>query len=48
MGSILPFVYGKILPINIDGFDRWYRCLPIHKMFLEGRERDIHYLEPNH
>ena len=47
LGGHLPFADGKILPLNIDGFDWWYRSLPIHKLFLEGGDREINYLAPD-
>ena len=43
----LQFADGKVLPMNSDNFEVWYRRLPIHKMFLQGKERDIHYLAPD-
>ena len=27
-------------------FDAWYQSLPIHKIFLIGKESEIHYLAP--
>ncbi len=42
-GGHIPFADGKIVPINIDGFDKWYISLPIHKRcsLRVGRERFI-------
>ena len=36
----------KILLENNDDFDAWYRSLPIHKIFLVGKESEIHNLAP--
>jgi len=47
LGCNLVFADGKILPMNSDRFDAWYRSLPIHKSFLVGKETDIHYLAPD-
>jgi hypothetical protein len=33
--------------MNKDNYDMWYRSLPIHKMFLDGKESEIHYLAPD-
>jgi hypothetical protein len=44
LGCNLNFAEGKVLPSNIGYFEKWYRQLPIHKMFLEGKESEIHYL----
>ncbi len=46
LGSRLAFADGKILPENNDKFDVWYRSLPIHKIFLVGKESEIYYLAP--
>jgi hypothetical protein len=43
----LEFANGKVLPMNGDNFEVWYRRLPIHKMFLQGKESEIHYLAPD-
>jgi hypothetical protein len=40
------FADWTILPENNDDFDAWYRSLPIHKIFLVGKESEIHYLAP--
>lgn len=47
LGCNLVFADGKLLPMNSDKFDEWYRSLPIHKSFLVGKETDIHYLAPD-
>ncbi len=47
LGCNLMFAEGKVLPSNFDYFEKWYRRLPIHKMFLEGKESEIHYLAPD-
>ncbi len=46
LGCRLAFADGKILPENDEDYDAWYRSLPIHKMFLDGKESEIHYLAP--
>jgi len=46
LGCRLSFADGKILPENDEEYDAWYRSLPIHKMFLDGKESEIHYLAP--
>ncbi len=38
---------GEVLPQKSDNFDAWYRRLLIHKMFLQGKESEIHYLAPD-
>ena len=43
----LLFANGNVLPINIANFEVWYRRLPIHKIFLQGMESEIHYLAPD-
>jgi hypothetical protein len=43
----IQFADGKVLPINPNDFEVWYRRLPIHKMFLQGKESEIHYLAPD-
>ena len=47
LGRNLVFADGKLLPMNSDKFDAWYRSLPIHKTFIEGKETEIHYLAPD-
>ena len=47
LGCNLMFAEGKVLPSNVNYFEKWYRRLPIHKMFLEGKESEIHYLAPD-
>lgn len=47
LGCTLMFANGNVLPSNINYFEQWYRRLPIHKMFLEGKESKIHYLAPD-
>ncbi len=46
-GCSLAFADGEVLPQNSDNFEVWYRRLPIHKMFLQGKESEIHYLAPD-
>ncbi len=46
-GCRLAFGEGEVLPQKSDYFDAWYRRLPIHKMFLQGKESEIHYLAPD-
>ena len=46
-GCNIRFTNGKILPMNSDNYDTWYRSLPIHKMFLDRKESEIHYLAPD-
>jgi len=46
LGCNLIFADGKMLPMNSDKFDAWYKSLPIHKTFLNGMETEIHYLAP--
>ena len=46
-GCNVCFANGKILPMNSDSYDTWYRSLPIHKMFLDEKESEIHYLAPD-
>jgi hypothetical protein len=46
-GCILVFAEGKVLPEKSENFDVWYRSLPIHKVFLDGKESEIHYLAPD-
>ena len=46
-GCNLCFANDKILPMNSDNYDTWYRSLSIHKMFLDGKESEIHYLAPD-
>jgi hypothetical protein len=46
-GCSLVFTEGKVLPEKSDNFDVWYRSLPIHKVFLDGKESEIHYLAPD-
>jgi hypothetical protein len=43
-GCSLAFGEGEVLPQKSDNFDAWYRRLPIHKMFLQGKESEINYL----
>jgi hypothetical protein len=43
-GCSLVFAEGKVLPVQSDNVDVWYRSLPIHKVFLDGKESEIHYL----
>jgi len=43
----LIFAEGKMLPMNSNKFDAWYRRLPIHKTFLDGMETEIRYLTPD-
>jgi hypothetical protein len=43
----LVFADGEVLPRNSDNFEVWYRRLPIHKLFLQGKESEIHYLAPD-
>jgi hypothetical protein len=38
------FAEGKVLSEKSDNFDVWYRNLPIHKMFVDGKEKEIHHL----
>jgi hypothetical protein len=47
LGCNLNFAEGKVLPSNVGYFEKWYRQLPIHKMFLESKENEIHYLAPD-
>ena len=47
LGCNLMFADGNLLPSNIDYFEQWYRRLPIHNIFLEGKESEIHYLAPD-
>ncbi len=47
LGCNLMFAEGKVLPSNVDYFEKWYWQLPIHKMFLEGKESGIHFLAPD-
>ncbi len=47
LGRNIMFAEGKILPNTADYFEKWYRQLPIHRMFLEGKESEIHYLAPD-
>jgi hypothetical protein len=44
LGRNLMFAEGKVLPSTVNYFEKWYRRLPIHKMFLEGKESEIYYL----
>ncbi len=46
-GCSLAFSEGGILPQKSDNFDAWYKRLPIHKRFLQGKESEIHYLAPD-
>jgi hypothetical protein len=46
-GCSIVFAEGKVLPEKSDNFDMWYRSLPIHKVFLNGKESEIHYLAPD-
>ena len=46
-GCSLAFAEGEVLPQKSDNFDAWYRRLPIHKRFLQGKESEIHYLAPD-
>ncbi len=46
-GCSLAFADGEVLPQNSDNFEVWYRRLPIHKMYLQGKESEIHYLAPD-
>ncbi len=46
-GCSLAFSEGEVLPQKSDNFDACYRRLPIHKMFLQGKESEIHYLAPD-
>ncbi len=46
-GCSLAFAEGGILPQKSDNFDAWYKRLPIHKRFLQGKESEIHYLAPD-
>jgi hypothetical protein len=46
-GCSLVFAEGKVLTVKSDNFDVWYRSLPIHKVFLDGKESEIHYLAPD-
>ncbi len=43
----LTFTDGEILPQNSNNFEVWYRRLPIHKLFLQGKESEIQYLAPD-
>jgi hypothetical protein len=43
-GCKLVFAEGKVLQEKCDDFDVWYRRLPIHKVLLDGKESEIHYL----
>ncbi len=47
LGRNVHFAHGKILPMNSENYDKWYRSLPIHKMFLDGKESENHYLAPD-
>jgi hypothetical protein len=47
LGCNLNVAEGKVLPSNVGYFEKWYRQLPIHKMILEGKESEIHYLALN-
>ena len=47
LGRNIMFAEGKVLPSTADYFEKWYRQLPIHRMFLEGKESEIHYLAPD-
>ncbi len=49
-----PFLFGpvkfadeNVSPNNHQSFDKWYRSLPIHKMFTIGKEDSIYYLAPD-
>jgi hypothetical protein len=42
-GCSLVFAEGKVLLVKSDNVDVWYRSLPIHKAFLNGKESEIHY-----
>jgi hypothetical protein len=42
-GCSLAFAEGGILPQKSDNFDAWYKRLPIHNRFLQGKESEIHY-----
>jgi hypothetical protein len=46
-GCSLVFGEGEVLPQKSDNFDAWYKRLPIHKMFLQGKESEIHFLAPD-
>jgi hypothetical protein len=46
-GCSFAFAEGKVLLEKSDNFDMWYRSLPIHKMFVNGKESEIHYLAPD-
>jgi hypothetical protein len=46
-GCSLAFAEGGLLPQKSDNFDAWYKRLPIHKRFLQGKESEIHYLAPD-
>ncbi len=41
------FAEGKVLPEKSYNFDVWYRSLPIHKVSLNEKESEIHYLAPD-
>jgi hypothetical protein len=43
----IQFADGKFPPVNTEDFEVWYRRLPIHKMFLQGKESEIHYITPD-
>jgi hypothetical protein len=43
----LQFADGKVLPMNTDDFEVWYRRLPSHKMILQGKKSVIHFLAPD-
>ena len=34
----LAFADGEVLPRNSNNFEVWYRRLPIHKLFLQGKK----------
>ncbi len=46
-GCSLVFAEEKVLLEKSDNFDVWYRRMPIHKVFLDGKRSEIHYLAPN-
>jgi hypothetical protein len=46
-GCSLVFAEGKVLPVKSENFEMWYRSLPIHKLFLNGKGSGIHCLAPD-
>ncbi len=43
-GCSIAFAEGKVLPEKSENVDVWYKSLPIYKVFLDGKESEIHYL----